>query len=1409
MGGKGKLAEPMNRASEMEPFRGLSTLASLPLWRGCTARNKGKPSLVWKGPETFHARGSRHGIRLLATQILVTQILLLAPAVRASEPWVDEPFTADAGAVLQAAAAIPAPPGSDVHVLFRDSELSFDEDGRLTFRQRLLFQVLTQAGAEGWSVSQREYAPWYQERPTLRVRVLDPDGREHVLAEDAVVEEASPDPVSGRRRVQAPLVGVVPGAVVEEETLLRDAEPCFAAGCAGVYHLPMYAPIHHGRLALDAPTSLALRYVLHLAEDLRTQRQTGDGRVRVVFEHGPIDAAREVEPGLPGSLPRFPHVAWSTGRSWQDVAVAYEERVEQAIGDVPAPPEGAVADLERIAGIVARLHAEVSTNPAKLMGPKGGPWPVSATLQAGAGASEDKAVLLVARLREAGIPAHVALLAAGFGKDVDTALPGLGRFDHALVVVAAMPPVWIDPADPVARPGELPVSVQNRWALVASAETEKLVRTPAADSVVNLTQSTREVFLADHGASRIVERSVYHGEAERQARELAGSLADEAGRQRLLSYVESSYLARDLGEVQQVEPADLSRPFEVSLEALECSRAVTDLSEAVVAIRTEDLLSKLPRPIREGQGKRAEPFVFPLPYVTEWRYRIVPPAGFLLRALPEDAERHLGSARYTRTARENGGEVELVLRFDSGPRVLTAEQFVETRRAVLAFLDEEPLLVWFDHAGASAMASGRPREAIGIYREMTERKDATAIHHIRLAQALIDVGLGLEARREALEAVRLKPDLALAHWVLGFAREHDAIGRRFSPGFDREGAVQALERAVELEPENPLGRTELAILLEYNEEGKRYGEGADLDRAIEEYRVLRRKSGTTDLDVNLLSALFWARKWRDLLTATAQAADSASARTLRLVALSLVYGPDAAIRELDSRRPRGEERMLILSSAAQQLMIAREYPPAAALLTAAARNASNASAVLGRARLLENVRRHEDEEISAADPPALARSLILLVGRQPFRRSDLEKLFHPLYLADREREDGTIGGILEQLSMDQGGEMPADAVTDLALGVLTLQKDGDAERGYRFLVGSELRPNAEPLRVYVTRYEDRWVIAALDRDFGQLGKEVLRRLEQRDLKGASQWLDWARDVLLPVRSEDPYAFEPFGRFWTRGTGAFVEKMRLGAAILMANQPESALAVPILEEALSTTDDEDQRRIVEVALLKAYETSGEEEKASALLAELLRREPSSAILFVTSADGLLAQGRAREVEAMARQRLELYPGDPQALRYLARAAMAAGDAEAAKGFFEQIRDTGWMEVVDYERWSWLLLFEEDAREEALELAERGAAISTYTDAAMLDTLATVYAEAGRPLKAHQTFLQVLELRGGEDPEPTVDDALLLGRIAEEYGYFDAARHHYSEIEPLKGSRRAFSAYGLARRNLAGLGKRHKD
>ena len=72
------------------------------------------------------------------------------------------------------------------------------------------------------------------------------------------------------------------------------------------------------------------------------------------------------------------------------------------------------------------------------------------------GDCKDKATLLVAMLRAAGIPANVALLSVESRIDVPADLPGMGMFDHAIVYVPGKNPLWIDATDRYAQLGQIP-----------------------------------------------------------------------------------------------------------------------------------------------------------------------------------------------------------------------------------------------------------------------------------------------------------------------------------------------------------------------------------------------------------------------------------------------------------------------------------------------------------------------------------------------------------------------------------------------------------------------------------------------------------------------------------------------------------------------------------------------------------------------------------------------------------------------------------------------------------------------------------------------------------------------------------------------------------------------------------------
>ncbi|HEV2855255.1 MAG TPA: DUF3857 domain-containing protein [Thermoanaerobaculia bacterium] len=139
--------------------------------------------------------------------LLLSSLALLAAPPPSPEPWAGAPFTADPAAVARAAARVEGQEGDDVVVLLAEASYSYDEAGRETYTQRLVYRILTPGAHESWSTVQESWAPWHQARPEIRARVITPDGAEHGLDPATVAEngtaQASPEMFEDDRVLRA------------------------------------------------------------------------------------------------------------------------------------------------------------------------------------------------------------------------------------------------------------------------------------------------------------------------------------------------------------------------------------------------------------------------------------------------------------------------------------------------------------------------------------------------------------------------------------------------------------------------------------------------------------------------------------------------------------------------------------------------------------------------------------------------------------------------------------------------------------------------------------------------------------------------------------------------------------------------------------------------------------------------------------------------------------------------------------------------------------------------------------------------------------------------------------------------------------------------------------------------------
>jgi tetratricopeptide (TPR) repeat protein len=1357
----------------------------------------------------------------LAVCLLLFQAATAAPQEQA--PWERAPFEADPKDILAAARAIKVEEGSAVVLLFSESKWTFQADGRAEQRTRSVYRVLTEEGTQDNSAVRAGWSPWYQERPTLRARVISADGVAHPLNLETLAERAvaagSPDVYTDRRTLSGPLPAMAPGVVVEIETTTRQTKPFFDRGVVHYHHFGVAPPSQRERLIVDAPDTLPLKHVVRLLPDMKPRTDKVGGRILLTFEGGPFATREAVDPLTPGDVPVSRYVAFTTGESWGEIAERYHKIVETQIADADLAALGELPANElprddRIARILALIQSRVRYTSLALGEASIVPRPPAETLTRRYGDCKDKSALLVAALRKAGIPANVALLLTGPGPDVDTELPGLGAFDHAIVQVPGSPALWIDPTDKFARPGTLPLEDQDRLALIAAPATSALIRTPASTSRDNFDPRVREYRLADFGPGRVVETLQPTGAPERFLRQWLEQDRKSLD-QTFKSYMANVFISPKAPTAAFGEVTDLTKPMELRFEAVEVGRVQTDLREAVVGIPLEGLWKELPwflreeedeeKPAEPAKAKRVHDIVLHHPSLAEWRFHIVPPAGYQARPLPKSEKIPLGPALFERefTLKEDGS-VSLLLRFDCVKRRMTADEGRALRTGISRIRAEGLVLIGFSQRGEAHLEAGRIREALAEFRTLAEAEPGKALPRVHIARALLAGGLGDAARGEARKAVEIEPGILSAHQSLGWVLQHDLIGRRFEKGWDPKGAEAAYRAGLALQPGHLETTLDLAILLEHDADGLRYSPGAKVGAAIDLYRGVQKEIAGTQFENNLNIALMWAERFPEL-TERLKGTATPLGRVLILVAKASVTGADAALAHAARTIAEDEARRSSLAQAGELLLKLRRYPEAAALLSAAARGAADAANQLGRADRLRRTRRWEAVLPDANDAPGVVKRLLSLMMTPEL---DVERL-KPLlsrHAQEAAGDDDDIGQFRAMHAVILSGMkrqgIPLEVVRDLTLSLNEPVVEGDEKLGYRVRVPSVMGGGGTQ-NWYLHAEDGR--LRILGGGDGDIGKLVLDLLEAGDNESARKWLDWAADELPEGAGRDPLESAPFAVLWKKGKGGDVKALRRAGAALATGGSHIGAAIKILEEARKEESQDAKLSFVfDHALAQAFLNEKRYEDAAAAALRMVTAEPDAELAYYLRRLALQRLRKWDDMVALCEEQLRRKPDSPMVLYSLQHIEMSRGRQAASQEVGRRLIKLGESNASVYNNLAWAALLEGKATEKTLQDAQQSVMNSKGQNGAYLHTMATVYADLGRPTEARDVLLQTFRSRVTTEPEP--HDWYVLGRIAEEYGARDAALAAYRRTALAKDSDLPNSTNQLSLRRLRLLGEK---
>ena len=1336
-----------------------------------------------------------------------------------------QPFAMPATQVLEASKLVAVDEDYSAVFLLETTRIEFDE--RLRARQTLhqIYRLDTANAIVELGEINASWEPERQERPIMRARVIAPDGSESRFDPGTLSEESPPrvNPLQfdDTRTLRGPLPALAVGSVIEVETVIVDREPAFEGGTSDRLHVGVNGKVERTVISVSAPASVPLHYAARGLPDASISDEAVAGRRVVTLRQGPVAIQfKDVYWEAMGDHPIWPEFIYSTGADWQAVSAAYERRTAALIRpDEVRSLAPANLPTERhtlVTALLKRLRDKVRYTAVLFGEGRIIPNPPAVTLARGFGDCKDMAVALVSMLRAAGVPAQLALLNSGTTSDLDPGLPGLGLFNHVIVHVPGESPIWIDPTVKYMRSGELPIENSGRWALLVAPADASLVRTPDALSSAHVTIENVEIRIADFGKGALSVRGSQGGVGAATFREFLTD-ASAADRKRLEDVFRMQYSAKTAAGFN-ITSDDETGMVSYDIDLVELGNAVTDFNTAVVKLSLHSHFSEIPLGLRSDEAAnnffevsdaaaekevrepRTIDWVF-APFKSEWHVKVVAPTGFRLKAVPADREMALGPASYRLDyEQDTDGNLVATIELDTKNGRYTADQGRAFREAYKSLEPSLLLELHYDHEAAILMAAGDESGALRRDAELAAANPTRAIHRTRAAQRLLDVGLVKEALVEARKATKMEPDRSVAFVALGSILEHDELGRRFGPGFERDAALSAHRESVRLDPENYELYSNVAGVAAFNSDGIRFGPGADLDQAVANFRLLAKKRpGLADWNAQLLECLWRQRKYEEVASVVADLDEGEAVGRFRMASRVMTAGVTTALREETGRGDAATVRKRT-KDAINSLWVNGFYAEAKELTAASGIDMLHGEDAMWMSLLT----RMQHEEALAMPPPTAAGAAERIMRLVMTRDADKVALARWMSARSRFVDDGrwlvdsvaAIGGMMNKsITRAFGDNRPF--VRDILVSNLDFQETATTTEVREVAV----MMNGFPVVVlYLVPEKGDWRLLTMAPYWLPLSREATARIDAGDLAGAANWIDIARDEMEQMdASSDVSGPGYLERAWPRGSAATDPAvLRLAAAVLGTGQPMTGLEVAALRKASALATAEDHRWLWETVITDVARQAGDIPEFVNAAERAYALDSSDGDSFSRLVKAYGAAERWQDAERVCRERLAKRPNDPRANHLLAEALTGQGRAREGLEILAQgVRGTRATPGI-LNNYAWQALVADAVDDAAIKAAENSYNARSGRDFSSAHTLASVYAANGQILESRRILLKLLE---DFQTVGTLSDHIWLvrGLIAENLGATDTAIDAYGELEkPKIGAPNSSYLVAVARR-----------
>jgi cellulose synthase operon protein C len=361
---------------------------------------------------------------------------------------------------------------------------SLGRDGLTTAHVQQIWRINSIQGARSFSPRSVTYAGMSEAPCMVRARVLKRDGRELeavASADQPVVDRGSSMYFDSRTR-DLHFSQLEPGDMVEVEYYLLPATEVISWG--GYYaRLDLFrdsVPTRLRRRVVIAPSTMKLYSVEHGVRPAMV-RQKGEEITRI-WEMGDIGAQR-VEALSLGASESGPYLHVSTIGSVKEFGRWYNELLEPALKmdeTLRAVAEKILRRKLSTQGKVQAVYESVQRS-TKYTAFEFGvhsyqPYAVSTVERRGFGDCKDKAAMIVALLREVGVPTEFAMVRTRSAGSVVPEAYSIQLFNHAVAYVPELN-LYVDGTAEYAVLGEAPLDDQGAMAMTVDAQGNATLRT--------------------------------------------------------------------------------------------------------------------------------------------------------------------------------------------------------------------------------------------------------------------------------------------------------------------------------------------------------------------------------------------------------------------------------------------------------------------------------------------------------------------------------------------------------------------------------------------------------------------------------------------------------------------------------------------------------------------------------------------------------------------------------------------------------------------------------------------------------------------------------------------------------------------------------------------------------------------